>query len=169
MPLKIPGVGQPGFENKIRDLVPRLGLQDRVEFLGQVVGGEKQKLLAGARVTVVPSDCENFGMVVLESLAQNTPVIASTGTPWSSLETTRIGLWVENSPELLAQAIDRFISMGDEEYTGYRSRARKFVEERFAIEDNIGEWLSAYDMLMNNADDRDLGISDIDRRDVSVS
>jgi len=147
--LKIAGVGQPIFENKLRSLVSLLGLENRVNFLGEVVGDEKQKLLGSARFTIVPSECENFGIVVPESLAQGTPVIASTGTPWASVADEKVGLWVDNSPESLAAAIDRMLSLDENEYIKYCSRARSFVEARFAIEDHIGEWHDAYDLLLN--------------------
>ncbi|MBA3769807.1 MAG: glycosyltransferase [Blastocatellia bacterium] len=152
--LKIAGVGQRGFEDKIRSLVVELELQDRVEFLGQVVGAAKQELLAAARFTIMPSEAENFGLVVLESLAQNTPVIASTGTPWASLGEEKVGLWVDNSPESLALAIDNMLSLDGDEYKRYRLRAREFVEQRFAIADHIDEWHEAYDLLFDDRDER---------------
>ena len=44
-------------------------------------------------------------MVVAEALAHGVPVVASRGTPWAKLEEKECGLWVDNSPEFLAQAI----------------------------------------------------------------
>ncbi len=55
-----------------------LGLEGRVRFLGHLAD---EALLAAAyrdaRCTVLPSEYEAFGLVLLESLAQGTPVIAS--------------------------------------------------------------------------------------------
>ncbi len=55
-----------------------LGIEPRVHFLGHVAD---ETLLAAAyrdaRVTVLPSEYEAFGLVLLESLAEGTPVIAS--------------------------------------------------------------------------------------------
>jgi glycosyltransferase involved in cell wall biosynthesis len=63
-------------EDRVRREVARLGLTDRVRFAGWVRGEAKWRLLAGARVVVVPSRHETFGMVALEALATATPVIA---------------------------------------------------------------------------------------------
>jgi glycosyltransferase involved in cell wall biosynthesis len=63
-------------EERVRREVARLGLTDRVRFAGWVSGAAKWRLLAGARVAVVPSRHETFGMVALEALATATPVIA---------------------------------------------------------------------------------------------
>lgn len=47
-----------------------------VRFLGWCDGAEKAALLAGARLVVVPSRHETFGMVAVEALATGTPVVA---------------------------------------------------------------------------------------------
>ena len=49
-------------------------------------GEEKNKVIASNMALVLPSKSENFGNVVLEALAQGTPVIASKNTPWQILD-----------------------------------------------------------------------------------
>jgi glycosyltransferase involved in cell wall biosynthesis len=53
----------------------RLGVADRVHFAGPVHGRAKSWLLSQALFMVVPSYSENFGNVVLESLAHARPVL----------------------------------------------------------------------------------------------
>ncbi len=142
--LRIAGTGKPEFEEPLRDMVARLGLESVVRFVGQVEGTEKQELLASARFMVMPSHTENFGVVVLESLAQGTPVIASRGAPWKILEDEDLGVWSENSPEALAAAIDGMLSLEPERYEDIRSRCRPFVEREFDIRENISKWLELY-------------------------
>ncbi len=56
----------------------RLGLANRVHFVGQVGGEDKTYLLQNALCTVVPSRLwEAFALVVLESYAAGVPVIAT--------------------------------------------------------------------------------------------
>jgi glycogen synthase len=62
-------------EDRVRREVERLGLAQRVRFAGWVSGEAKWRLLAGARLAVVPSRHETFGMVALEALAAATPVV----------------------------------------------------------------------------------------------
>jgi glycosyltransferase involved in cell wall biosynthesis len=149
--LKIAGRERAGNVRPLRQLVVDLNMQDRVEFVGQVEGGEKLHLLADAHVTVLPSHAENFGVVVVESLAQGTPVIASRGTPWESLEKEKVGFWVDNSPKEFAKAIDRFLEMPAEEYAEYRGRGRDFVKRQFDISSHIGEWLEFYGRFRTEA------------------
>jgi glycosyltransferase involved in cell wall biosynthesis len=81
------------LENKILEL----GLQDFVYLIGSIESQDKVDFLANADIFVLPSHNENFGNVYLESLAAGTPIIASKGTPWGSIEDYNCGYWVENS------------------------------------------------------------------------
>lgn len=145
--LKIAGKGKPEFEAELRELVDTLKLNDKVLFVGHVEGEAKQKLLADAYFTIMPSHTENFGIVVLESLAQETPVIASKGSPWESLEKEKIGFWTQNSPEKLAKQIDKILNMKRSDYESYRERSRDFVVREFDIKNNIGKWIDVYKCL----------------------
>jgi glycogen(starch) synthase len=63
-------------EEKIRHEIDALGLAGRVNLIGWVSGREKFQLLSSARLAVVPSRAETFGLVAIEAMAAGTPVIA---------------------------------------------------------------------------------------------
>lgn len=109
--LAICGSGDEAYSLGLRQMVRELGLERCVSFQGHVDGEEKKNIFMQADVCVVPSFTENFGMVVAEALAHGVPVIASRGTPWAEIEEKRCGLWVDNSPESLAQAIVQIRAM----------------------------------------------------------
>jgi glycosyltransferase involved in cell wall biosynthesis len=99
-----------GMRASLEARVRGLGLDARVHFLGHVAD---ESLLAAAyreaTVTVLPSEYEAFGLVLLESLAQGTPVIASRvgGIP-EFIEDGRSGLLVPPAQEApLAEAMRR--------------------------------------------------------------
>ena len=80
---------------RLRKLVARLKLQDRVAFWG----AQPQKLLpyfySAAQALVLPSRYESFGMVALEAMACGTPVIGSrVGGLQYTIEDGRTGLLV---------------------------------------------------------------------------
>ncbi|MEJ2861115.1 glycosyltransferase family 4 protein [Actinomycetospora flava] len=62
-------------EPRVRRFAEELGVEN-VRFLGWCDGPGKTALLAGARLVVVPSRHETFGMVAVEALATGTPVVA---------------------------------------------------------------------------------------------
>ena len=67
--------GEGGLRRDLEDLAARLGLGDRVEFLGRVVAIES--LMATAGLVVQPSRFEGFPNALLESMGMGAPVIAT--------------------------------------------------------------------------------------------
>lgn len=63
-------------EAKLRELIHEAGLSERVRLLGWLSGDEKFRALSNARLVVVPSRHETFGLVAIDALATGTPVIA---------------------------------------------------------------------------------------------
>jgi glycosyltransferase involved in cell wall biosynthesis len=92
-------------------LASKLGIEEEIDFVGEVEGQEKSELLAEASIFILPSFSENFGVVVAEALAAGVPVIATTGTPWEGLVTNDCGWWVEPNQAALVQAMQEAMSM----------------------------------------------------------
>lgn len=62
---------------KLRRLVERLQLKDKVVFTGVIPEEDLPALYAGARVFALPSLYEGFGLPVLEAMASGVPVLCS--------------------------------------------------------------------------------------------
>ena len=118
----IAGTGdeQPALE----ELSRRLGLQDRVRFVGRVEGSQKIYLLQNAIATVMPSRVwEAFPLVLLETYAAGRPVIG-TDVPGirDLIERGKTGMLVaEEDSESLAEAVGALVAD--------RARADRMGEE----------------------------------------
>lgn len=145
--LKIAGDHDNSYGHSLQAQVKQSGLDAKVEFLGHRAGREKQELLAAAHCLVMPSHTENFGIVVTEALAQGTPAIASTGTPWAALEEEKAGYWVDNDPDSLLPAIERVLTLPQSEIAVMNQNALRLATEGFSIHARVGEWESAYNQL----------------------
>jgi len=75
----IAGNDEESLTPALTELAVRLGVAKRVEFVGPLYDDAKWNLLARAAVFVLPSLSENFGNVVLEAMAMETPVVLSPG------------------------------------------------------------------------------------------
>ena len=135
------------YTTRLLTLVRALALSTKVQFIGPVAGERKEQLYAKARLVVLPSHAENFGNVVIESLAQGTPVVASTNTPWQVLETEGAGNWVSNSPESLRKAIEPYLTMSAETYSGYRDSAYALARRQFDSREGVSEWAQFYELV----------------------
>ncbi len=138
------------YGKKLQYQVNSLDLKNKIFFIGHIEDDDKEQHYANAYFSIMPSHTENFGNVVIESLAQGTPVIASKGSPWAMLESEKAGFWADNSPENLAKAIDQALSLSETEYIVYRENAYRLVLEKFDIEGNVGKWEKTYKSLINN-------------------
>ncbi|HEX6471969.1 MAG TPA: glycosyltransferase family 4 protein [Streptosporangiaceae bacterium] len=67
----------PAFAARVRDLVERHGLGDRVTIAGPLTGADLAACYAAADLLVLPSRAEPYGMVVTEALARGIPVLAT--------------------------------------------------------------------------------------------
>ena len=73
--LDIVGSGDPEYQAKLERDIANRGLQDAVEFHGQVFEEEKAELLARAHVHVFASHREGWGLTVTEAGACGTPTV----------------------------------------------------------------------------------------------
>ena len=147
----IMGSGSPEYESFLRSEVKRLGIENKVNFLGFISGDEKFRQLAGLDALFVPSDMENFGMIIPEALLVGTPVMASLGTPWESLNTERCGWWVDNSPESIAKVIDAISQSSSEQLRKMGLRGRDLVLSRFESSKVAVSMYSIYKWLNGEA------------------
>jgi len=138
------------YGEELKELVVELDLAEKVNFLGHVEGVKKQMLYAEAYFSFMPSHTENFGNVVIEALAQKTPVVASLGTPWKILNDQKAGFWVDNCPNSLANTIEDILNLSASEYSVFSNNAYKLVKEEFDVRKNINHWIDIYESLISN-------------------
>jgi glycosyltransferase involved in cell wall biosynthesis len=138
LPLKIAGKKQDPKELTYFKELIEPHLVDGIEYLGEVSHGEKVELLQHARATLFPIEWEEpFGLVMIESMACGTPVIA---TRWGAvpevIEHGRSGIIVDDyriTPAALEEAdrLDPHV-------------IRRYVEEEFSPERMVRDYVAAY-------------------------
>lgn len=139
----------PEYTKSLKLMVEKLNLGDRVVFTEKRVEGmDKATLYRHAEVFVLPSESENFGMVVIESLAQGVPVIASNKTPWQILEQKGAGYWPANDPTSLAESLSRFFSLNNDERKKLSANSSSLAHE-YNNEALIGKYVKMYEEVVN--------------------
>jgi glycosyltransferase involved in cell wall biosynthesis len=75
---KLAGTGHEGYVRSLKEAVFRAGLQNNVQFVGELTPSQISTFLEDAFVSVIPSTCyENLPNALLESYASGVPVLAS--------------------------------------------------------------------------------------------
>ena len=145
LPLKLAGkLQEPKEREYFHELVePHLG--DGIEYMGEVTHGQKVELLQNARATLFPIEWEEpFGLVMIESMACGTPVIA---TRWGAvpevIEHGRSGIIVDDYREMPA-ALEEADKLEPLEL-------RRYVEEEFSPQRMVRDYLEAYETAISRA------------------
>jgi glycosyltransferase involved in cell wall biosynthesis len=138
LPLKLAGKKQDPKEIEYFAQYVEPHLVDGIEYLGEVTHGQKVELLQDARVTLFPIEWEEpFGLVMVESMACGTPVIATRrGAVPEVIEHGRSGIVVDHYREMAA-ALEQADAIDPLE-------CRRYVEERFAPERMVADYVEAY-------------------------
>ena len=124
----------PDQDNHIAELkrqCEHLGVIDDFVFAGPKYGEDLDREYRAADLFVLPTHSENFGSVVIESLAREVPVICSQGAPWKDLLDYRCGWWPKDSVDALKDALVDAMQCSDEELGSMGKRGRKLVEEKY--------------------------------------
>lgn len=111
--LLIAGVAEEGdeYEEQCRQQADKLGLSGVVTFLGHVEGIEKVSLFQAADLFVLPTSQENFGFVLVEALACETPAITTRGCDiWPELESCGGAVIAEQTVEGFVRGIRELLA-----------------------------------------------------------
>jgi glycosyltransferase involved in cell wall biosynthesis len=142
LPLKIAAKMREPLERAYFEEYVRPHLDGRIEYLGEVGHAEKTALLRGARATLCPIGWEEpFGLVMVESMACGTPVIATRrGSVVEVVEDGVTGVIVDSHEEMaaaleLADRLDPAV-------------VRRRAERRFAPERMVADHLAAYTSVL---------------------
>jgi glycosyltransferase involved in cell wall biosynthesis len=123
-------VGDGEQRDELRALAERLGIQDRVDWIGW--RDEPRSYLPGFDVFVLPSRFEGFPLALLEALlAQRAVVATNVGSVAEAVLPEQTGLLVpRDDPAALAAAIQRLLA-DDALRARFGAAGRELVQSRF--------------------------------------
>ena len=147
IPARLALVGDGPDRSTAEWLAQRLGIHDRIHFLGKQ--DQVNEILPLADLMLMPSEMESFGLAALEAMACQTPAIA-----------TRVG----GVPELITDGHDGLLfPVGDvenmasasvallrnpERHQEMRQAARKTAQDRFCSTRILPRYIAFYESLL---------------------
>lgn len=134
------------FEEIIRPEIDH----DQIRYIGEVNHTQKIRLLRGARATLCPVTWpEPFGLVLIESMACGTPVLAFRDGSIPEVVSHGETGWIASSLDEMIMQIGRIDELD-------RKACRKRVETYFSVERMAAEYVAVYESLLNK-DDSSMG------------
>jgi glycosyltransferase involved in cell wall biosynthesis len=152
--LRIAGPDEGGHLTEVMTAARRHGIENVVDYLGEVDGDRKSAIYREADLFVLPTFSENFGVVVAEALAHSVPVLTTRGAPWADLATYRCGWWIDTGVEPLVNGLREATALSDEEREAMGSRGREYVR-RYDWKDIAVQTVSVYRWILGEGPEPD--------------
>jgi glycosyltransferase involved in cell wall biosynthesis len=141
--LMIGGHDELGHQAELHAQAIRLGIASEVQFVGPVADDQKWEFIQDADVVILPTESENFGMIVAEALEACRPVITTKGTPWSALVEADCGWWVSPGRDGIAAALADAVSRDQGNLLEMGQRGRTFIRASYSW-DAVGRKMAEY-------------------------
>ncbi len=133
--LMMAGPDRTGLMPKLQSQARRLGIADRITWLGMLHGDTKWGALYASEAFVLPSHQENFGIAVAEALGCGLPVLISNKVNiWRETEADGAGIVNPDSAEGTESTLRRWLALDDEGRRKMAQHAKVTFERRFTVD-----------------------------------
>jgi len=141
--------GDGPLRSSVEELVRELRLEGNVRFLG--IRRDMPQLMNAADAYVMSSAWEGMANVLLEASATGLPIVATdVGGNGEIVLNGETGFLVPpKDPDKLAQAMLRLMSLPQDERKHMGERARRYIEDNFALERIVDRWEQLYHELLS--------------------
>ena len=129
--LVIAGDGPEAYVRKLKAMAGSSAQRDRIVFTGWLDGEEKDAVLGGASLLVLPSHQENFGLCVMEALSHSVPVLVSPHVNLAEEIVLANAGWIAtvDKDALISRLAE---ALGDEEERVRRGLAGKQLSQKYS-------------------------------------
>ncbi len=126
------------YWQKCREMIKKMPKNIKINYLGSIPNSKLINALKKYHFFLFPTQNENYGHVIAESLAAGCPVILSTETPWQDLETGNAG-WVIplTRQQEFVQCIEKCTKMEQDEFDTLSKNALAYVRKKINNSDII--------------------------------
>lgn len=146
--LALAGPCDDGYRQELNELIRRTDLANRVVFTGMLRGLERVEAYIDAALFALPSYQENFGIVVVESLAAGTPVMISDQVNiWPKIEQAGVGAICKTNVTSVSEQLKTMLNT---DKTPSRKQCRTFVAENYDWRTIADHWKMRYAILIGS-------------------
>jgi glycosyltransferase involved in cell wall biosynthesis len=147
--LLIAGSGQDTYVQSLHKMVASLNITNQTSFVGFVSGYEKDLLLQGSDLFVLPTYSENFGIALAEAMVSGLPIITTPGVQIApEIDEAEAGIIVEGEIASLKSAIADLLKNPQlREQMG--KNGRLFALQRYSWQTVAKQLVSTYQAIVN--------------------
>ena len=130
--LDIIGPGDPKYVDELSNLILKFDIKKNVNLKpGYVSNKVKTKYFKTADAFILPTKSENFGIVVIEAMSFQLPVITTKEAPWEEISKFKCGWWVDANIKAIASSIQSLINTSQKEMYLKGLRGYNLVKDNY--------------------------------------
>jgi glycosyltransferase involved in cell wall biosynthesis len=158
--LLIAGPDNEGYGLRVKESLLAENVLDRVTFAGMLRGAYKNAAFQMSEIFVLPSYSENFGIAIVEAMAQGLPVVVSDRVNiWREIDDAAAGLVIRCDAAELTTALSRLLD-DSELRTSMGKRGTKLVERSFTWPIAAEQMLNLYERILKGYQGTRLTVDD---------
>lgn len=124
---------------------------NKINFIKPIYSDvQKIKLFEKYDVFLLPSLSENFGMVILESLARGLPVLTTSNTPWLSIKKLNAGWIINSNLKYLKFALIKIFNSSEKDLY-IKSRNALNLAKKYNWNNISKLYINTYSQLLNQS------------------
>ena len=127
------GNGDIKYINKIKNLITKYKLEQKVILNDAIFGIKKKKVLKNASAFIAPSHSESFGISIAEAMSFGLPVLTTTSTPWSVIKKKKLGWYIKPEKKSLREGLKDLFSCSQKELEEIGARSKFYISERYDL------------------------------------
>jgi glycosyltransferase involved in cell wall biosynthesis len=126
-------------------LATNLSFSINVSFEGPIPFNNLQKYYSKSHFFILPTQGENFGHSIFESISSGLPVLISDQTPWRGLEKQKAGWDIDvNQNQKFQNILKRMVEMDDQEYQIWSMAAKTLANDYLKKSDLINSYKNLF-------------------------
>jgi glycosyltransferase involved in cell wall biosynthesis len=149
--LVIAGPDHSSLQPSLEKMAKKLGVQDKIHWVGMLEGETKWGAFFASEVFVLPSHQENFGIVVAEALSTYTPVLITNKVNiWQEIEKERAGFVEPDTIDGLTSLLESWFLLSYEDKNEMNEKAGACYKKYFSIEAAVQDLESVLKDIVKN-------------------
>ncbi len=140
-------VGDGPDREKAENLARKLGIKDKILFLGK--SDEVRKILCFTDLFLLPSETESFGLAALEAMAARTPIISSNTGGLPEVNLHGVTGFLSDVGDVEDMSKNAIYILNDENILeNFKNQAHEFAQ-KFSIENILPQYENMYKKVIN--------------------
>ena len=136
-------------QNYKEKLIKMASNNDNINFFNPVYNNKKKfKIFDNYDLMILPSYSENFGMIILESLARGLPVLTTVNTPWLNIKNKNAGWVINSSYNHLKSVLKKIFIYSEKKFT-IKSKNAINLADKFSWKNVSKIYVKTYYKLLN--------------------